>query len=185
MKAVKHHYDELMRRLLRDGSRRNAIDAEQRPDSMAPPFHWLMKRLKSLFVIIPFAIVTFMLGPVLWPPAGSLAPTPAQLPFLIGISAIEAIAFGIGVWFLLTTWPLLRIALPRQRNLAIAAYYSIGWMLLSWWPHDNLHIHNGENMQGLIYIEYGFHATLIAAAFIVARFFYAMLRQQKGTIMPA
>ena len=52
-------------------------------------------------------------------------------------------------------------------------YLSIGWLLISWWPHDNVYSHNGEDMQGLLYIEYGFHVTLMAAGLILA---YSFLR---------
>jgi hypothetical protein len=38
---------------------------------------------------------------------------------------------------------------------------------VSWWPHDNMHIHNAMNIDGLIVIEYVFHFTLIAAGFVL------------------
>ncbi len=47
-------------------------------------------------------------------------------------------------------------------------YLSIGWLLISWWPHGHQHQHNGDDMQGLLYKEYGFHATLMLAGLIVA-----------------
>jgi hypothetical protein len=31
-----------------------------------------------------------------------------------------------------------------------------------------MHIHTGTDMQGLLYIEYGFHVTLMASAVILA-----------------
>ena len=37
---------------------------------------------------------------------------------------------------------------------------------------------NGLNMQGLLYIEYTFHLTLMVEALIVAKGFYEMLRDK-------
>jgi len=39
-----------------------------------------------------------------------------------------------------------------------------------------MHIHNGDNLQGLLYIEYGFHVTLMAAGLILAYSLLTMLR---------
>ncbi|HEV8224498.1 MAG TPA: hypothetical protein VGP74_04510, partial [Rubrobacteraceae bacterium] len=50
------------------------------------------------------------------------------------------------------------------------------WFLVSWWPHDNLHIHNGEDLQGLLYIEYGFHVTLMLAGIVLAYSLLTMLK---------
>ncbi len=60
-------------------------------------------------------------------------------------------------------------------------YLSVGWFLVSWWPHDNLHIHNGMDLQGLLYIEYGFHVTLIVAALVLAFSLLTMLKPGEGT----
>jgi hypothetical protein len=68
----------------------------------------------------------------------------------------------------------------EHKTLATATYVSIAWMLLSWWPHDNMHIHNGGNLSGIIKIDYGFHATLILAACIVAWYFFATMQQHRA-----
>lgn len=64
----------------------------------------------------------------------------------------------------------------RYRTRVKLAYLSLSWLLISWWPHDNLHLHNGMNLQGLLYIEYGFHLTLIIASLILARAFVQTLK---------
>jgi len=33
--------------------------------------------------------------------------------------------------------------------LTRAAYVSIAWLLLNWWPHDSLHVHTGMELSGL------------------------------------
>jgi len=58
-------------------------------------------------------------------------------------------------------------------------YLSIGWLMVSWWPHLNLHRHNeGGNLQGLLYIDYGFHVPLMIAALILAYSFISIARSQ-------
>jgi hypothetical protein len=71
-----------------------------------------------------------------------------------------------------------RGASPNSRLIAWAMYLSIGWLLVSWWPHGHLHQVMGENLQGLLYIEYGFHVTAIIAGLVLAYGFLLLLRQQ-------
>jgi len=92
------------------------------------------------------------------------------------VSVFETLAFGLGITFLLFGFPaLLRLA-RGSRLRAWAMYLSVGWFLVSWWPHDNLHLHNGLDLQQLLYIEYGFHVTLIIAAIVLAYSLLTMLR---------
>jgi hypothetical protein len=39
-----------------------------------------------------------------------------------------------------------------------------------------MHIHNGDDLQGLLYIEYGFHVTLMVAGLVLAYSLLTMLR---------
>jgi hypothetical protein len=39
-----------------------------------------------------------------------------------------------------------------------------------------MHIHNGSDMQGLLYIEYGFHVTLMVAGLLLAYSLLTLLR---------
>ena len=64
------------------------------------------------------------------------------------------------------------------KGVTVAAYLSIGWLLVSWWRHDSLHIANGLNLNGLIAIEYEIHVTLMVSGVILACFFYALEHQQ-------
>ena len=132
--------------------------------------------VKVLIVTVLIAAPAMMLGPVIWPPAeGGPAPTGAQLPFFIFLALMESLLLGLGISFLLFGLPVVRRVSSDSRARAWAMYLSIGWLMVSWWPHDNLHIHNGMNMQGLLYIEYGFHGTLMIAAVILAYCFLSLL----------
>ena len=47
-------------------------------------------------------------------------------------------------------------------------YLSIGWALVSWWPHGNMHRSNsGEDLWGLPLIDYLFHPTLMLSALVL------------------
>ncbi|MDQ5827172.1 MAG: hypothetical protein M3441_23660 [Chloroflexota bacterium] len=87
-------------------------------------------------------------------------------------------AFGLGVSFLLFGLPTMRRASPNSRLMVWAMYLSIGWLLVSWLPHRHLHQVVGENLQELLYIEYGIHVTTIIGAAVLAYGFVSLLRQQ-------
>jgi hypothetical protein len=51
--------------------------------------------------------------------------------------------------------------------------------MVSWWPHLNLHRHNeADNLQGLLYIDNGFHVPLMIAALILAYSFIPTARSR-------
>jgi hypothetical protein len=108
-------------------------------------------------------------------PGGATLPA-AAIPFFLVLKIFEGLALGVGIGFLFFGRRLLgRAGAPPP--LALLAYLSISWCLVNWWLHDNLHAINGENIWGLIGIEYGFHVTLMFAAGALAIFFYRVARQ--------
>jgi hypothetical protein len=88
----------------------------------------------------------------------------------------EALTFGLGVSFSLFGFPAISRAMGGSTVRTWATFLAIGWLLVSWWPHDNMHIHNGSDLQGLLYIEYAFHVTLMASGLILAYSLLTMLR---------
>ena len=121
------------------------------------------------------AIGAFLSSRIIWPPHPTVPhPTDAQVPFLIGLSVAEALAFGAGVVFLLSGWRFVErlIALPPW--LRLASFLSVAWLLVSWWPHDNLHIHHALDLSALIAIEYAFHVSVMGCGAILAYAFYRL-----------
>jgi hypothetical protein len=119
---------------------------------------------------VGLAIPAFILSRVIWPdPPGAAAPPPGLLPLLIVPAMFEALGFGAGVAFLISAGR----ALMRHRadRLAVAAYASAGWALVSWWPHSNMHRAN-TTLEGLVLIDWMFHLTLIVGAAVVGTFVY-------------
>ena len=118
--------------------------------------------VKVLILTVLIAVPAMMLGPVIWPtPEGGAAPTAGQMPYFIVLVLWDGVLLGLGISFLLFGWPVIRDVSPDSRARAYAMYLSIGWLMASWWPHFNLHRHNeADNLQGLLYIDYGFHVHL-------------------------
>ncbi len=123
-------------------------------------------KLGPIIVTIIATIASFALGPVFWPDvAGMEMPSSSQIPFLMGVGIFEAIAFGIGVSFIIFGWKFLKGRSGSDK----LAFFSIAWLLVSWWPHDNLHrITMHGDFWGLLKLEWGFHVTLIIAGVILA-----------------
>lgn len=138
----------------------------------------MKKWLKVLIVTIIFAIPAFILGPVIWPISADFpAPAPEQVPYFIFLSIFDSLFFGLGITFMLFGWPLVRRMANGSWLLGWALYLSIAFLLVSWWPHINLHNTTGFDLQGLLYIDYGFHIPLMISGAIVAYGFLNLFRQ--------
>jgi hypothetical protein len=120
-------------------------------------------------------IGAFLSSRFIWPPHPMVPhPTEGQIPFLVGLSVAEAVALGVGVVFLLSGWRFAERPTALSPWLRWASYLSVGWLLVSWWPHDNLHIHYALDMWPLIAIEYVFHVSLMVCGAILAYAFYCL-----------
>ena len=143
--------------------------------------------IKVLVVTLIAAVTAMVAGPILWPtsdPPLFPEPTATQLPFFIVLQVVTSLTFGLGVSFLLFGWQVVRRVSADWKLRAWLMYLSIGWLLVSWWPHGHLHQHNGDDMQGLLYIEYGFHVAPMLAGLIVAYCFLSLMRERSGKTAP-
>lgn len=134
--------------------------------------------MKVLTVTLLFGIPAFLLGPVIWPISAEIpSPAPAQIPYFILLSVFDSLFFGLGIAFVLFGWTLVRRMANDSRLLGWALYFSITYLLVSWWPHFNLHNATGFDLQGLLYIDYGFHIPLMISGAVVAYGFMNLFRQ--------
>ena len=100
-----------------------------------------MSKKYVVALTIGLAIPTFVLSRVIWPdPPGAPVPPKGLLPFLIVPAVFESLAFGAGVAFLIAAGRGL-LGNTGVGGLAVAAYASAGWALVSWWPHSNMRQH--------------------------------------------
>ncbi len=124
-----------------------------------------MNKNKFIFITAFFTIFAFLLTRVIWPDLPDMPqPSPTLLPFFIIYSFIDSLAFGVGMAYLILFWK------KGQENLPV--FLALVWLLISWWPHDNLHrvTPEGDYLM-LAKLEYGFHFTLIVAGFILFKDF--------------
>jgi Na+-driven multidrug efflux pump len=142
--------------------------------------------IKVVAVTLIAAVAAMVAGPILWPTSDPpLFPEPAaaQVPFFVLLQVVTCLTFGLGVSFLLFGLPVVRGASADSMVRAWLIYLSIGWLLISWWPHGHLHQHNGHDLQGLLYIEYGFHVLPMLAGLILAYGFLSLMRERRGDVL--
>ncbi len=139
---------------------------------------------RYLMVGIPLAALAFLANPHgplggFWAPAAGFPQPPAALlPLFILLNVAEAVTFGGGIAFLLFGSERINGISPTSPLLTRAAHLSIAWLLISWFPHDSLHMHLGEgNLGQIIAVEYAFHGTLMIAGGILALFFTRLIRK--------
>ena len=133
--------------------------------------------VKVLLVTLFFGFPAFLLAPKIWPMSSDWpVPTAQQFPFFVLIAIFDSLTFGLGIAFLFFGWPNVQRMANKSGILAWVLYIIIAFLLLSWWPHDNLHGMVGTNMQGLLYIEYGFHVSQMFGGAILAYSFLKLFR---------
>lgn len=127
-----------------------------------------MNRWWRMFLLtLVIGAVAFLAGPKLWPMAPSVPEPPSGLlPFYIVLAAVEALAFGFAVAFAAFGWPAIR-RLPLSPWVNKSLFVTLCWFMGNWWMHDNLHMHIALDMNRLLYIEYGFHISMLACALIL------------------
>ena len=134
-------------------------------------------RVKVLFITLLFGGAAFALGPVIWPPhPHNPVPNAVQLPFFVVLAVLEALTFGLGVAFVACGLPLVRRLGRGSPAFTWTMFVGIAWFMLSWWPHDKMHLHNGLELSGLLVIEYMFHASLMVTGLVLAYIFVRSLQ---------
>jgi hypothetical protein len=136
-----------------------------------------MQSLRFFGVTVATAVLAFSLTLVIWPiPPVITLPPASLLPYFVFVIACECLSFGFGVAFLIFAFPLVR-RLGGSRFTAWGGYLGIAWFSLNWWPHESFHRTTlSTNFAKQIWIQFGFHLTLIIAAVLVARFFVEAAR---------
>ena len=129
---------------------------------------------KVLLITLGVAVPAFVLSPIIWPPDPHMgAPAGLQLLLFMILAALDALTFGLGVAFIRYGLPLVRRAASGSRARTWITFIATAWLLISWWPHDNLHKHNGMDLDGLLRIDYLFHVSMMLAGAVLA---YTLVR---------
>jgi hypothetical protein len=152
------------------------MSGEATKESLITRRTWVAVLLITLIVAVP----AFMLGPIIWPPGP--APTSAPIPYFLAmdvLKAVFAVFLGLGISFLIFGLPVIRRISPDSKMRVGAMYLSIGYLMVSWWPHINMHAHNApDDLQGLLYIRHLFHVPLIISGAVLAYCFISLVRQR-------
>jgi hypothetical protein len=140
----------------------------------------MIKPWKMILITIVVGAAAFVVGPMIWPMTHEAPMPPAYLlPAYIGVSAIEALAFGFAVSFAIFGWPAIRkldLGAPWLNKLF---FVTLCWFIGNWWIHDNLHMNVGFDMTRLFMIEYGFHVSMLACAITLTIAFIRLLNRVK------
>lgn len=143
---------------------------------------WIMVAGITL-VVAAAALAT---GPILFPlPSDGPQPTAAQIPLFIFLGITDAVLLGLGISFLIFGLPILKQVSPDSKARAWAMYLSIGYLMVSWWPHLGLHSSLGMNLSGLLVVDFVFHLPLEVAGVILAGCFLSLIRGRAITTSKA
>jgi len=134
-------------------------------------------RFQVAVVTLVLTVAAFIVAPVIWPLSPDIVISEAEVPFFIFLSLVESLSFALGISFLIFGWPLLAKQGVLGDSLRVAMFVSVFWLLVSWWPHDNMHAAAGHDIGALLFLEYAFHFTAMVAAAIVAYGFYKLLEK--------
>jgi hypothetical protein len=93
----------------------------------------------------------------------------------------DALLLGLGVSFLLFGFPVVRRVSPDSKLRAWVMYLSIGYLMVSWWPHLNMHAANGIDFGGLLFIDYTFHLPLEVAGVALALSFITLMSSRTSS----
>ncbi|GLX17190.1 AMP-binding protein [Streptomyces lavendulae] len=106
---------------------------------------------------------------VIWPGSTDLTGVPNPWAALFWILYLcESLAFGAGVVFLFSgRGPML--AQRRGRGITTAAHLAIAYLLIAWWPQDNLYrLAAKQDWPRQAALVYAFNVPLMIAALVVA-----------------
>lgn len=128
--------------------------------------------IKVIAIALASGLLAFFLTPILWPISPSLGePTLNQQFPLQFLTFLEALLFGFGIAFLFLGFKYVK----RNNGMPTGIYISISWLLLSWWPHDRLHLATGINFSTQLYLEYAFHIPSMLAILYLAYYYLYQL----------
>ena len=124
---------------------------------------------KVLLITLATAVPAFIVAPIVWPPnLHGGTPVGLQLLLFMLLAGLDALAFGLGVAFICYGLPLVRRVADASGANTWITFIATAWLLISWWPHDNMHKHNGMDLGGLLVIDYVFHISMMVAGVVLA-----------------
>ncbi len=132
---------------------------------------------KFILVTVAFATPAFLFGRIIWPdaPTAPIINDDQMIAFVI-LAIAEALTFGIGIAFAIFGWNLVKKA--HDKKAALILYLALIWLTVSWYPHGNFHRMIGEEVNGLLAIEYSFHLTSYIVAILAMWAFVRLIKKE-------
>ena len=137
----------------------------------------MTRKIKIIIVTLAIGVLAVSLGRIVWSVGDGPAATGIQIALLSILDIVQSLLFGLGIAVLLFGWPWFKNLSALSLRMKILLFLSVIWLLTSWWPHVGFHIITGEDLWGIIKIDYAFHLTAIVASIVVFRAFVIVSRQ--------
>lgn len=120
---------------------------------------------------IGLGFLALILTQFIWPGSTDLGGVPQPWAFLFFVLyVVECFAFGVGVVFLFGGRPWMRRH-RRGHTLTTAAHLAVAYLLLAWWPQDNLYrLAAKQDWPRQAALVYTFNIPLMIAGLIVAAY---------------
>ncbi|WP_328610390.1 AMP-binding protein [Amycolatopsis sp. NBC_00345] len=130
-----------------------------------------------LLIAVPVALPLYFLTSVIWPGSTNTAAVPQPwAAFFQVLYAAEAASLGLGVAYLFMGYSLLS-GWGCPRWLTVLTHLAIAWLLLAWWPQDNLYrLSSPQDWPRQGVLVFVFNVALMLAAAVVVLFFCAAAR---------
>ncbi|WP_327411854.1 AMP-binding protein [Streptomyces sp. NBC_01233] len=123
---------------------------------------------------VGLGFVALILTNLLWPGSTDLTGVPQPWAFLFSVLYLfECAAFGVGVVFLFGGRARMR-SRGRGRRITAAAHLAVSYLLLAWWPQDNLYrLAAKQDWPRQAALVYAFNIPLMIAGAVVAAYLVA------------
>lgn len=112
-----------------------------------------------------------------WRPIPGPEAEGAMAAGFIAVGIAEGLGFGLGLAILVLGRGWFGRLVPNQ-GLAVAAWLSSVYLLVSWWPHSASHRHFGDALAQLLWMEWVFHVGSIVAIGVLL---WALLAGSRAT----
>lgn len=147
-----------------------------------------MYKTAIIIVVSTFGILFAPFSPIgamIWSePNTGVTPTATQGILLLGVTFMESVGMGLAVAFLALGWSYTKRTFAGRPRLAALVHVSVVWILGNFWLHDNLHMVNGVNIDGIIAIDYAFHSAIMLASIVAIYGIIELARGHAGNATP-
>ncbi|MDO8537580.1 MAG: hypothetical protein Q7S21_01725 [archaeon] len=145
------------------------------------------KRIElALFALVFIAVAVFAieLSKINWNSTKIDSTNSNPVPLIALLSGLEAVAFSIGIIFLFLGWKYAKNITLLPIQLKLAAFFSMGWLLLGWWPKGILTYTADSLAPQVILTKSLFNSSMIIAILIIVYTTLIFLKSSSNQNIP-